>query len=313
MNVLVLEPLEQEVMQWLEQRHEVRFAPELVRDPIALHASLSGVHALILPAHVAVDARLLRAAPRLRVIGRVSAGAENMDLDACRAAQVDVIRAAGATADAEAEFCVAALLNLLRRVPVQCSDGLWAGRELGCSTVGLLGITPASRVLAQLLAAFGSRVMGYDPTLHQSDPLWEQWGIEPLSLKELMEQSDAVCVKLPFYPRYKGLLGDRVLSNAKPRQVLVSLSHSALFDDVALAGAMSAGRILAVWMDSVEPGWQDPGKPMHHMAGLQVSPRLASTTRESRRRAAWLVAKRVDELLSAASPHDAKAPDITGG
>jgi phosphoglycerate dehydrogenase-like enzyme len=193
---------------------------------------------------------------------------------------------------------------MLRRVPVQASDGMLVGRELGCSTIGLIGMTPAARMLAQLLPAFGSRVIGYDPSLHQSDPLWVQWGIEPLPLRELMEQSEGVCVQLAYFPRYRGLLGERVLGFAKPGQVLVSIAHSAVFDDVALADALNSGQVLAAWLDSLEPGLLEPGQPLHGVAALQVTPRLAGTTRESRTRAAWGVARRIDELL-AASPEPA--------
>ncbi|MBB4843993.1 phosphoglycerate dehydrogenase-like enzyme [Paucibacter oligotrophus] len=307
MSLLILEPLETEVMQWLAERQDLRFAPELAAQPGQLRQALRQARAVILPPSVAVDASLLRSAPKLRVLGRMSAGGENIDLDACRNAQVEVVRSATATGNAEAEFVIAALLSLLRRVPVQSSDGMWVGRELGCSTVGLIGMTPAARVLAQLLPIFGTRVVGYDPSLHQSDPLWAQWGIEPLSLRELMEQSDGVSVQLAYFPRYRGLIGERVLGFSKPGQVLVSIAHAALLDDAALAEALHSGRLLAAWLDSLEPGMQEPGRPLHGLAALQVTPRLAGTTRESRARAAWGVARRIDELL-AASPEPTGEP-----
>lgn len=304
MSLLILEPLEADVMQWLSERQNLRFAPELAAQPALLREALQHTRALVLPPSVAVDVGLLRAAPHLRVVGRMSAGGENIDLDACRSAQVEVIRSATATGNAEAEFVIGALLSLLRRVPVQSSDGMWVGRELGCSTVGLIGMTPAARMLAQLLPAFGARVVGYDPSLHQSDPLWAQWGIEALALRELMEQSDGVSVQLAYFPRYRGLIGERVLGFSKPGQVLVSVAHAALLDDAALAEALHSGRLLAAWLDSLEPGMQDPGRPLHGLAALQVTPRLAATTRESRARAAWGVARRIDELL-AESPEPA--------
>ena len=298
MSLLILEPLETEVMQWLSERQDLRFAPELAAQPGLLREALLQTRALILPPSVAVDVALLRSAPKLRVVGRMSAGGENIDLDACRSAQVEVIRSTTATGNAEAEFVIGALLSLLRRVPVQSSDGMWVGRELGCSTVGLIGMTSAARTLAQLLPAFGTRVVGYDPSLHQSDPLWAQWGIESLALRELMEQSDGVSVQLAYFPRYRGLIGERVLGFSKPGQVLVSIAHAALLDDAALAEALHSGRLLAAWLDSLEPGMQDPGRPLHGLAALQVTPRLAATTRESRARAAWGVARRIDELLA---------------
>ncbi|MDT8998897.1 NAD(P)-dependent oxidoreductase [Paucibacter sp. APW11] len=299
MTLLIVEALEAEVMQWLAERHPLRFAPELAQQPQALREALHQVHGLVLPASVAVDATFLRAAPRLRVLGRVSAGVENIDVEACRQAQVELVRSTTATANAEAEFVVGALLALLRRVPVQSSDGMLVGRELGCATVGLIGMTPAARMLAQLLPVFGTRLLAYDPSLHQSDPLWANWGLEPVSLRELMEQSDALSVQLPFYQRYRGLIGERVLGFGKPGQVMVSLSYSAIFDDLALAESLGSGRLLAAWFDSMEPGWLEPGRALHGLPGLQVTPRLASTTRESRTRAAWSVARRLDELLGA--------------
>jgi phosphoglycerate dehydrogenase-like enzyme len=300
MSLLIVEPLEAEVTQWLSERHAVHFAPELAADPVRLRLALHRTRGVILPAGVPVDAQLLRAAPRLEVLGRVSGGLEDIDMQACRAAQVEVVRSLTATASAEAEFGIGALLAMLRRVPIQASDGLMVGRELGCATIGLIGMSPAARILAQLLPAFGTRVVGYDPSLHQNEALWVNWGIEPLPLRELMAQSEGVCVQLAYFPRYRGLLGERVLGFAKPGQVLVSIAYSAVFDDVALAEVMRSGRVPAAWFDSMEPGLLEPGRPLHGIAGLQVTPRLAGTTRESRARAAWGVARRMDALLTGA-------------
>lgn len=298
MSVLIVEPMEVEVMRWLADRHAVQYAPEMARQPQALRESLHHVRALILPASVAVDAALLRAAPRLRVLGRMSAGIENIDTKACEMAHVQVVRSTSASAAAEAEFVVGALLAMLRRVPVVGSDGLMVGRELGCATIGLVGMTPSARLLAQLLPVFGTQVVGYDPALHISDPLWARWGIAPLPLRALMEQADGVSVQLAYFLRYRGLMGDRVLSFCKPSQVLVSISHSALFDDIALAQALNSGRMAAAWLDSLEPGLLDPGRPLYGVSSLQITPRVASTTREARTRAAWAVARRIDDLLN---------------
>jgi D-3-phosphoglycerate dehydrogenase len=299
MDLLIVEPLEAEVMQWLEARHAVRFAPELALEPRALRQALYNVRAMIVPPAVAVDAQALHYAPVLRAVGRISAGAENIDLDACARAGVEVVRSLTASAQAEAEFMIGALLSMLRRVPVVGSDGMLVGRELGAATVGMVGMPPAARSMAQMLGVFGSKVVGYDPSLHASDGVWERWHVKPLGLRELLEQSDAVCVMLSYFSRYQGLLGERFLPFCKPNQVIVSVAHSALFDEAALAEALGSGRIAAAWLDSLEPGVLDSGRPLAGIGTLQITPRVASTTRESRLRSAWAVAKRIDELLSA--------------
>jgi phosphoglycerate dehydrogenase-like enzyme len=298
MDVLIVEPLEPEVMQWLVERHAVRYAPELAREPRAFRQALFNVRALIIPPSVALDAQAMHYAPVLRAVGRVSAGAENIDLDACARAGVEVVRSVTASAAAEAEFMIGALLAMLRRVPVVNAEGLLVGRELGGATIGLVGMSPAARPLAQLLAAFGSRVVGYDPSVHASDGVWARWRVDPLPLRELMEQSDGVCVQLAYFSRYHGLIGERFLPFCKPNQVLVSIAHSSLFDEAALAEVLTSGRMAAAWFDSLEPGALEPGRPLHDVDTLQITPRVASTTRESRIRSAWAVARRIDELLT---------------
>jgi phosphoglycerate dehydrogenase-like enzyme len=302
MDVLIVEPLEPEVLQWIDARHPVRFAPQLERDPRGLRQALFNVRALIVPPSVALDAQALQFAPVLRAVGRLSAGAENLDAEALARAGVEIVRPGTAGAGAEAEFAIGAMLQLLRRVPVRSNDGMLVGRELAGATVGLVGMPAAARPLADLLGAFGALVKGYDPALHVSDGLWQRWKIAPVGLRELIEQSDVVCVLLNYFSRYKGLLGERFLPHCKADQVLVSLGHSDLFDEAALAEALNSGRMAAAWFDSMEPGVLDPERPLHQVRNLQVTPRLAGTTRESRIRSAWAVVRRIDEILSDTPP-----------
>lgn len=297
MDLLIVEPLDSEVQRWLGQRHVARVAPELAQDPQAFRDALETVRAVIIPPSVALDSAVLWRAPRLRAVGRLSVGAENIDAEACTRAGIEVVRPGIASAAAEAEFVIGALLQMLRRVPIISSEGLLVGRELGGATVGLVGMTATTQPLARLLAAFGARVVGYDPGVHATDAVWASARVSPVALRELMRTSDAVCVLLGFYPRYVGLFGERLLSECKAEQVLVSLAPSSLFDEAALATALASGPLAAAWFDSCEPGLLEPGRPLRHIDTLQVTPRISGTTQQSRLRGAWAVARRIDELL----------------
>lgn len=311
MDVLIVEPLETEVVQWLDSRYSLRYAPELVRDPREFRQAIYNVRALIVPPSLALDIQTLHYAPLLRAVGRVSGGAENIDLDACARAGIEVVRSLTATAQAEAEFMIGALLSLLRRVPVTGSDGMLVGRELGACTVGLIGMPPAAKSITGMLAGFGSKIVGYDPSLHAKDGVWERWKVQPLGLRELLEAADAVCVQLSYFSRYRGLLGERFLPYAKQNQVIVSIAHSGVFDEKALADVLVSGRVAACWLDSLEPGSLDVGRPLHGVESLQITPRVASTTIESRLRSSWAVARRIDEVLAATpvGPREFRATD----
>ena len=301
MDVLIVEPLDGKVLQWLAARHAVQYAPELAGDPQGLRKALTTARAIVIPPSVTIDARALQDAPALLVVGRLSSGSENIDIDACARRGIEVVRPATASAVAEAEFTIGALLQMLRRVPIANDEGLLVGRELGSAVVGLVGMTSTAKPLAQLLRAFGARVVAYDPGLHASDPVWERTGVEPMGLSELMQNSDAVCVLLGYFARFKGLFGERLLGECKADQVLVSLGHSSLFDETALAWALLSGQMSAAWFDSLEPGLLDPGRPLCRIDTLQVTPRVAGTTQQSRTRSAWAVARRIDERLFAAA------------
>ena len=303
MDILIVEPLEPEALEWLSVRHSVRYAPELADDPRLFRQMLYSVRSLIIPPSVALDAFTVQSAPMLRAVGRLSSGAENIDVEACTRAGIEVVRPLTASATAEAEFLIGALLQLLRRVPVVNDEGLLVGRELGACTIGVVGLTATAKPLIPLLNAFGARVVGYDPALHANDAAWPRAGIQPVGLRDLFECSDGVCVLLTYYTRYRGLLGERFLEQCKANQVLVSLAHSSLFDERALAQALGAGRMAAAWFDSMEPGMLGPGRPLHPLIdALQITPRVAGTTRESRQRSAWAVARRIHELLARGTP-----------
>lgn len=320
MDVLIVEPLDADVLRWLGARHALRVAPELAQDPAGFRGALASVRAMIIPPSVPLDLAVLQRAPRLRAVGRLSVGAENIDTAACELAGIEIVRPTNASAVAEAEFVIGALLQMLRRMPVLNGEGLLVGRELGGSTVGVAGMTPTLKPLAQLLSAFGARVLGYDPAVHATDSGWARAGVEPVALRELMQGSDAVCVLLPYFQRYEGLFGERVLSGAKANQVLVSLAHSSLFDERSLAHALTEGHLRAAWFDSLEPGALDPGRPLRHADNFQVSPRVSGTTQEARIRSAWAVARRIDELLGASPARRTYRPtrpgeiaDVAGG
>lgn len=298
MDVLITDTVEPEVLSWLGGRHEVRCEPALARDPKALARALAGVRALVVPAAVPVDAAALRGATQLRAIGRLTPSLDHIDLPACAARGIEIVRPHSASVQAEAEFAVGALLQMLRRVPVISPEGLLVGRELSSATVGIIGMTPSAKPLADLLRAFGTRVVGYDPGLHVSDPLWERWDIIPSGLRELMAQCDGVCVLLNYFSRYRGLLGERYLQHSKFDQVVVCLTSAWVFEDHALAECLRSGRLAAAWLDSIEPGMTDAGRPLHQIDSLQVTPRVASSTVESHLRASWDVARRIDEILN---------------
>ena len=243
MEILLLERLIPEAQAWLEARHRVAFRPELAADPAALRKALYNVQALVLPRKLPVTGELLGFAPVLRAVARLHVGSDNTDLEACREHRVRLIQPINAHVRSNAEYLLGSLLLLYRRgigasLKGERHAAPTTGRELHGSTVGLLGVAPSAHAFALILDALGAKLIGYDPAVHHTAPIWQRLRVQPVSLQELMAQADAVSVQVLYASRYQGFVNDKVLAHCKPGQLWVGLTRSALFDVQAFARAL---------------------------------------------------------------------------
>ncbi|HSH91252.1 MAG TPA: NAD(P)-dependent oxidoreductase [Ramlibacter sp.] len=304
MDILLLERLVPEALAWLEERHSVDSRPDLATDPSALRKAAYNAQAMVLPRKVVVTREFLDFAPLCKAIARMHVGNDNTDLEACRERNVRVIQATTANVRSNAEYLLASLLLLYRRGIGSSLIGdrhadIRLGRELHGSVVGIFGLAPTAHTLALMLNSLGAKLVGYDPAVHHTAPIWGRLQIQPVSLQELMAQSDAISVQVMYASRYQGFINDKMLAHCKPGQLWVGISRSHLFDADALARALTDGRIEACMLDGSETGFASKGTALHDLTNLFLTPRLGSHTRESRLRASWYVAHRIHETLEA--------------
>ena len=291
-----------EASAWLETHHSVVYRPELADDVVALRQAAYKTEAIVFPRQAIITGDFLDFLPKLKAIARLHVGTDNTDLHACHARNIKVIHASSANVRSNAEYLLSALLLLYRRGITAALMGRkhpaqQMGRELFGSTVGILGLAPTAHTLACMLHGLGVRLIGYDPAVHRSAPVWEHLNIEPVSLPELMSLSDAVSVQMLYATRYKGFVNGSVLAACKPNQLWVGISRSQLFDDVALAAALSDGRIDACVLDGAETNFLNASSPLQGLKNLFITPRLGSHTREARLRSSWYVARRLHEAI----------------
>ncbi|TFZ03852.1 NAD(P)-dependent oxidoreductase [Ramlibacter humi] len=323
MDILLVERLVPEALSWLQERHSIELRPDLAADPSSLRKAVYKAEAVVLPRKVVVTREFLDFAPRLRAVARMHVGTDNTDLEACRERDVRVIHASTANVRSNAEYLLASILALYRRGIGSALAGdrhaeVRLGRELHNSVVGILGLAPTAHTLALMLHALGVRLIGYDPAVHHTAPIWSRLNIQPVGLQELMAQSDAVTVQVMYASRYQNFINDKLLAYCKPGQVWVGISRSQLFDVNAFARALNDGRIEAAMLDGAESGFASKGSPLHECQNLFLTPRLGSHTREARLRASWYVVHRLHETLSAPrSGHYEQVPtglmDLEGG
>jgi phosphoglycerate dehydrogenase-like enzyme len=304
LDILLLDQLAPEAVSWLEIRHSVAFRPELALDLVALRKEAYKTRAIVFPRHTLVTRELLDFLPKLKAIGRLIGGMDNTDLDFCKGRGIKVIYAGSSHLRSNAEYLLSSLLQLYRRGSASAAIGarpasLASARELHGSTVGLLGLSPVAHTLAGMLSVLGVRLIGYDPAVHHTSPIWERLRIQPVALPELMSNSDAVSVQMLDVARFKGFINDKLLAACKRHQLWVGISRRALFDEGALAAALKDGRIEACILDGDEASLPDAESPLSGLKNLFLTPGLGWQTREASLRSCWYVAHRIAEALTA--------------
>ena len=303
MDILLLDALVPEATAWLETRHSVEYRPELADDLVALRKACYKTKGIVFPRQSVVTRDFLDFMPKLRAVARLHVGTDNTDLEACHERDIKVIHASSANVRSNAEYLLATLLLLYRRGIVASLVGRKypsqsPGRELHGSTIGILGLAPTAHTLAGMLHGLGVRLIGYDPAVHHTAPIWERLHVQPVTLPELMSQSNAISVQMLFAARYKHFVNSKLLAACKRHQLWVGISRSQLFDEAALAQALNDGRIEACVLDGAEADFAGENSPLYGLKNLFVTPRLGSHTHEARLRASWYVAHRMHEAIS---------------
>ena len=166
------------------------------RPPDVLAGDLADADALLVRSATKVDASLMAAAPRLRIIARAGTGVDNVDVEAASARGILVVNAAGANSISVAEHAWALMLALARAIPSAdraMKDGRWEkkaflGTELRGKTLGVAGFGRIGQEVAQRARAFGMHVIAHDPFI--SADLAGRFGVELVSHRR-------VCARRP--------------------------------------------------------------------------------------------------------------------
>ncbi|MES2414702.1 MAG: NAD(P)-dependent oxidoreductase [Pseudomonadota bacterium] len=316
MDILLLDALVPEAMAWLEARHQVEYRPEFADDLVSLRQAAYKTRGIVFPRQTVLTRDFLDFLPKLKAVARLHVGTDNTDLDACKERDIKVIHASSANVRSNAEYLLSCLLLLYRRGVVSALMGrrhpsAQMGRELSGSTVGILGLAPTAHTLAGILNGLGVRLIGYDPAVHHTAPIWERLRIQPVTLPELMSQADAVSVQMLYASRFKGFVSDKLLAACKRNQLWVGISRSELFNEAALAAALTDGRIEACILDGASPDFLAETSPLNGIKNLFITPRLGSHTREARLRSSWYVAHRLHEAVSSQKAGGEHVPGST--
>jgi D-3-phosphoglycerate dehydrogenase / 2-oxoglutarate reductase len=313
-RVLIAEPLAEAGIELLAAHHEVDARAATTREELL--AAVADADALVVRSATRVDAEVLEAGRRLKVVGRAGIGLDNVDLAAATRLGIMVVNAPQSNVISAAEHTVALILAQARNIPqahLALREGRWErsrfqGTELYGKTLGIVGLGRVGALVAQRLNAFGMRLLAYDPYVSRDRAA--QMGVELASLADVLARADVVTVHLPKTPETTGLIGPAELAAMKPGARLVNTARGGIVDEAALAKAIGDGHLAGAALDvfAEEPTTQSP---LFDLESVVVTPHLGASTTEAQDKAGVTIAEQL--LLALAGQFVPNAVNVDAG
>ena len=304
--IVISEFMDESSVASLRADFDVHHESSLVDRPAELNAAMQSAVALIVRNRTQVDAALIASAPRLKIVGRLGVGLDNIDTAACAARSIEVIAATGANAVSVAEYVVTTAMMLLRGVygsSAAVAAGAWPraqlsqGKEMRGKTLGLIGFGSIGRVTARLAHNLGMQVVAHDPLVAADDAAWREHGVEHRSLETLLAQADVVSLHVPLGALTRGMLDASRIALMKRGAILINTARGGVVDEIALIEALRTGALGGAALDVFEseplaarPTWGD-------LPNLILTPHVAGVTAESNVRVSQMIAQRVAAAL----------------
>jgi D-3-phosphoglycerate dehydrogenase/(S)-sulfolactate dehydrogenase len=295
--------------------HEIDVVDGLaVRSEPVLIDALQGV-AAALASTEPYTAAVLAEAPDLRVISRTGVGYDAIDVAEATRRGIVVCTTPGTNQRAVADLAVGLILACLRQI-VSASDLLRAGKwtpgpvglELRGSTVGVVGTGLIGSEVVKRLSGFEPRLIAYDVV--QSKELMERYGVEYVSLDELLRQSDVITLHAPLLPETRGLIDAAALARMKRTAYLVNTARGPLVDEAAMAQALHAGRIAGAALDVFDKEPLPSSSPLRQAPNLILTPHIAGSTHQARAAMAAMAVDNIVRVLRGEPPVSCVNPEV---
>ncbi len=299
MNVLVSDSIDDEGIDILRNSGaHVDVRPGL--KPEELLSVIGDYEALLVRSQTQVSAAVIDAGKKLQVIARAGVGVDNIDVEAATRRGVIVVNAPTGNTVAAAEHTIALMLALARHIPqasASLKSGAWRrndfmGIEVRGKTLGIIGLGNVGSEVAKRARGLEMKLLGYDPFV--SVDYARNLRVEPVTLEQLLKESDFVTIHTPLTAATKEIIGAKELALVKPTARFINTARGGLIEEKALVEALKAKRIAGAAIDvfTTEPLTKSI---LFEEDNIIVTPHLGASTIEAQA----VVAKDVAEQIVA--------------
>lgn len=288
MNILVADAIDTHSLTKLKKHgHEVDIKSDVTADELV--NIIDRYDAVLLRSRTKITRAVIDKATKLKYIGRVGTGLDNIDISAADEKKIKVLNAPGANSTAVAEYTIGLILSLLRHLPQAHSTtrhGGWEkkslkGEEIAGKTVGIVGYGNIGQKVARLAEAFGATVVTFDR--HDDTD----------KLHELFKNSDIITLHAALVPETKGMINASLLGLMKKTAYIINCARAGLVVEDDLFTALHNNKIAGAALDVF---WEEPlpkDSKWRHIDNVILTPHIAGQTFGAGSRAADIIVEKI--------------------
>lgn len=286
-RILLYEEMHKVGTEMLAEKAELIYANSLDED--ALFKQVTDIDALVIRANGAVTARLMDAAPRLKVIGRHGIGLDAIDLQAAKQRGIVVCNTPVANVESVAEQAVGFMIAASKQI-VRADKAIrrnhwearyeYIGQELRGRTLGMIGMGRIGGRVAEIChTAFAMPVIYYD--LINYPEIETTLNAKKVPLEEVLQQGDYISLHVPLTPKTKGMIGEDQFKMMKKGAFFINTARGPIVDEAALIEALKSGHLGGAGLDvyAVEP--PDKDNPLFQLENVVLSPHMSAHTEDA--------------------------------
>lgn len=288
LKVLVSDPISQHGVAALSEggQLDVTFQPGISHEELL--KIIPQYSALVVRSQTKVSADVIAAAKKLKAVGRAGVGVDNVDVPAATKRGIVVMNTPGGNTVSTAEHAFSLLVSIARNIPqadASVKAGKWdrkhfQGVELKGKTLAVLGMGRIGTEVARRAAAFGMRVLAYDPYL--SEARAQSLQVELVeNLDDAIPQADFITMHMPLTAETRHMLNAERIGRMKKGARIVNCARGGLVDEQALADNLASGHLAGAALDVFETEPLAADSPLRQAPNLVFTPHLGASTTEA--------------------------------
>ena len=242
-KILITEFINQNSINNLKKKFEIKYDEKIYENKLKLENIIHNYEGLIVRNKTQVDSNFLKKAKKLKFIGRLGVGLDNIDTEFCKNKNIHVQPATGMNADSVAEYVISSSMSLIKKIPMfhnETIKGEWPrttirSAEINQKFLGIIGYGTIGKKVAKFCSKNGLKILAYDPYINEIND--KEIDAKLSNLNEIYEKSDIISIHLPLTDETKNMINKSSFSKMKNNPIIINTSRGSIINENDLIDA----------------------------------------------------------------------------